>query len=226
MSFLSPSESPETSRAIDASHNAPASSRVSAPPLAPGVSIPVAPSIPRTHGALAQAIGRLWLRAGRWRLAGEVPDVRQAIIIVAPHTSNWDFTLGLAIKFILRLKARWLGKDAIFKSPLGGFFKQIGGIPIDRSAANNVVQASVDAFRATPNMLLVLSPEGTRTARMKWKSGFYHIARGANVPVIPVVFDWGTKVVTFLPPQRMDDSAEVEIARLQALFSGVRGKRT
>jgi 1-acyl-sn-glycerol-3-phosphate acyltransferase len=187
--------------------------------------IPVAPSIPRTHGALLKAIGACWLRVGGWRIAGELPDIPQAVMIVAPHTSNWDFTLGLAIKFVLQLKARWLGKASIFQSPLGGFFRSIGGIAIDRSAAHNVVQASVDAFRETPRMLLVLSPEGTRTARMTWKSGFYHIARGANVPVIPVTFDWTAKVVTFLPPQRMGDEMPSEIARLQAMFAGVQGKR-
>lgn len=192
---------------------------------APGVPIPVGAGIPRTHGPIARAIGHLWLRVGRWRLAGALPDIPQAIIIVAPHTSNWDFTLGLAIKFLLRLEARWLGKDALFRSPLGGFFRAIGGIAVDRSTANNMVQASVDAFARTPQMLLVLSPEGTRTARMTWKSGFYHIARGARVPVVPVAFDWPRKVVTFFPPQIMGDDAASEIARLQALFVGVRGKR-
>jgi 1-acyl-sn-glycerol-3-phosphate acyltransferase len=192
---------------------------------APGDPIPVGAQIPRTHGAVLCAIGRLWLVAGGWRLAGELPDMPQAIIIVAPHTSNWDFTLGLAVKFLLRLRARWLGKAAIFRSPLGGFFRRIGGIAVDRSAANNVVQASVAAFAATPRMLLVLAPEGTRTARMKWKSGFYHIARGANVPVIPVAFDWPGKRVTFFPPEHMGPDGDAEIARLLTLFDGVRGKR-
>jgi 1-acyl-sn-glycerol-3-phosphate acyltransferase len=194
-------------------------------PTNAGSLIPVAPSIPRTHGALVKGIGALWLRVGGWRIAGELPDIPRAVMIVAPHTSNWDFTLGLAIKFVLQLKARWLGKASLFASPLGGFFRRIGGIAVDRSAAHNVVQASVDAFRDTPHMLLALSPEGTRTARMTWKSGFYHIARGANVPVIPVAFDWKTKVVTFMPIQWMADDANAEIARLQAMFTGVEGKR-
>lgn len=214
------------SRAIDAGPVAPASGLVPRPiPRAPGEAISVGAQIPRTHGPLLTSIGRLWLRVGRWRLAGDLPDLPQAIIIVAPHTSNWDFPVGLAIKFLLRLKARWLGKAAIFNSPLGGFFRDIGGIPVDRSAAHNVVQASIDAFRDTPRMLLALAPEGTRSARMNWKSGFYHIARGAAVPVIPVIFDWQAKIVSFLPPQQMGDDAAAEIARLQQLFDGVRGKR-
>jgi 1-acyl-sn-glycerol-3-phosphate acyltransferase len=192
---------------------------------APGHAIPVGARIPRTHGPVARAIGALWLRVGGWRIAGALPDLPQAIIIVAPHTSNWDFTLGLAIKFLLQLRARWLGKDAIFRSPLGGFFRSIGGIPVDRSTSNNVVQASVDAFAQSPQMLLVLSPEGTRTARMQWRSGFYHIARGAHVPVIPVAFDWAAKRVTFLPPQWLGEDQQGEIARLTAMFAGVRGKR-
>jgi 1-acyl-sn-glycerol-3-phosphate acyltransferase len=193
--------------------------------LPPGVPIPVGAAIPRTHGPLAQAIGRLWLTAGRWRLAGEVPDVAQAIIIVAPHTSNWDFCLGLAIKYLLRLEARWLGKHTLFAGPLGGFFHSIGGIPVDRTRAGNLVQAAVEAFAATPRMLLVLAPEGSRSARMQWKSGFYHIARGADVPVIPVTFDWPTRVVTFLPPERLGPDHDAELARLQTRYADVRGRR-
>ena len=124
-------------------------------------------------------MGRAYLRLGGWKLEGTFPQVSKVVTIVAPHTSNWDFPLGVALLFALELRASWLGKHTLFQGLFGRLFYGLGGIPVDRRSNHGVVEACVKAFDEAPALLLALAPEGTRKGVSQWKSGFYAIATAA-----------------------------------------------
>ena len=143
-----------------------------------------------------------------WRIEGDIPDVPKMVFVVAPHSSNWDFIVGVAAKLALRLRVKYLGKDALFRFPLGILMRYLGGIPVDRSTANDVVTSVVDQFARRKHMILAIAPEGTRKPVERWRTGFYHIARGAGVPILPVGLDWGSRTVRlgtlFFPTGNLD----------------------
>ena len=187
-------------------------------------------SFPLPHPALRQprgwfwrAIGKTYLRLGGWRIEGTFPTDPKFVTIVAPHTSNWDFPLGVAVIFALELRASWLGKHTLFETPLQGFFRWLGGIPVNRSASHGVVGDSVQAFAAVPALLLALAPEGTRKGVSRWKSGFYAIAMGAGVPIMPVAFDFQKRVVSLMPPFNPSGNLDQDLPLIQALFRDVHG---
>jgi len=146
------------------------------------------------------------------------------VAIVAPHRSNWDFVVGLAAKFTLGLDASWLGKHTLFKGPWAGLFRRWGGIPVDRRAAHDTVASVVETFANRDRLFLAITPEGTRKPGSKWKSGFWHIARGAMVPILPVAFDWEHHVVRILPPIEPRD-VENDLRDIVELYAGFRGRR-
>jgi 1-acyl-sn-glycerol-3-phosphate acyltransferase len=133
------------------------------------------------------------MRLTGWRIEGNLPDLRKFLIIVAPHTSNWDFLYGFFAYLTLRLDATWLGKHTILRWPLGPIARRFGGAPIDRSQAANVVQAHIGEFAKRDHMALVITPEGTRKKVPEWKRGFYFIAMGASLPIVPVALDFSKK---------------------------------
>jgi 1-acyl-sn-glycerol-3-phosphate acyltransferase len=183
------------------------------------------PSIPRTRGVILRTLAR-WLLSWRgWRTEGALPDEPKLVAIVAPHTSNWDFPLGLLVKWALGLRVSFLGKHTLFRPPLGWIMRRWGGIPVDRRAANNVVSQMVDEFARRDALLLVIAPEGTRKHVAEWKTGFYHIAHGARVPIVCVAFDWGRKVIRFGPTLVASGDAQREVGALRDSYDGVRGKR-
>lgn len=130
-----------------------------------------------------------------WKIQGEMENCPKMVIIVAPHTSNWDFIVGMGAKVALGLNGKWLGKHTIFFWPLGILLRWLGGIPIDRASSHGTVEQVIEVFQKNEQMVLGLSPEGTRTRIEKWKMGFYHIALGAGVPIIPVSLDYGRKIL-------------------------------
>ena len=145
---------------------------------------------------LAEALGHAMLRVAGWRIEGSLPALDKFVVIGAHHTSNWDFMLFLAAKFVLRLNARWFGKHTLFRGPWGGLMRRWGGIPIQRHLKLNTVDQAVQAFRDSREMMLILSPEGTRRKVERWKMGFYHIARGAGVPIVLAALDYpGRRIV-------------------------------
>jgi 1-acyl-sn-glycerol-3-phosphate acyltransferase len=159
----------------------------------------VGSSVPRAHGPLAAALGDLMMRIRGWTFEGSVPDLPKMVLIVAPHTSNWDFLTGLWAKLALRLGASFLGKHTLFWWPLGAFLRSIGGIPIDRARAQGVTDDAVRALQEGERVVLVIAPEGTRGKTELWKSGFYRIAVAAGVPILMVAFDYGRKVIRLGP---------------------------
>lgn len=160
-----------------------------------------------------------------WRVEGEIPNLPQFVIIVAPHTSNWDFVVGVAAKLGIGLEALWLGKDAIFRFPFGMALRAIGGMPVDRSAPHAVVPQVTERFRRQRQLVVALAPEGTRRYVERWRTGFYHIAHAAGVPIVPVALDWPGRAVRILAPFVTTGDAVQDIALIRQLFVGVRGKR-
>ena len=177
------------------------------------------------RGWLVRALGRAYLRMGKWRIEGAFPAEPKFVTIVAPHTSNWDFFLGLAVLFALELRASWLGKHTLFRPPVRGLLRRLGGIPVDRRTNRGVVDECVKAFRSVPALLLALAPEGTRKGALRWRTGFYQIADAAKVPILPVSFDFRERVVRLMPEFRPTGDLAGDLPRIQALFEGVRGLR-
>jgi 1-acyl-sn-glycerol-3-phosphate acyltransferase len=175
--------------------------------------------IPRQGGVLSASLAYLMLRALGWRFEGQVPNVPKAVLIVAPHTSNWDFPLGLLAKTALRLRVSWLGKHTLFGPPWGWLWRALGGLPVNRSAAGGLVDDVVRAFAERTQLVLALSPEGTRSKVERWKSGFHRMALAAGVPIVPLAFDYSVRAVRFLPPLTPGPDYEADLASLRAHFT-------
>ena len=140
------------------------------------------------------------------------------VVIVAPHTSNWDFPLGVVALFALGLKLTFLAKHSLFKPPLGAVMRWLGGIPVKRVVREDTVAIEVDAFKRNDRWVLALAPEGTRKFVDKWRTGFYNIALGAQAPIIPVGFDYSTKTIRILEPITPTGQMEREVAELRRLY--------
>ena len=147
----------------------------------------------REHKLILVKIAKALLRFSGWQIVGEIPDLRKAIYIVAPHTSNWDAFWLLAAKIVLHLEARFLAKHTLFWWPLGAVLNWLGAIPVDRSRGAGVVDQLVELFNTSDRLNLALAPEGTRKWTQYWKSGFYRIAVEADVPIVLCFIDYGSK---------------------------------
>jgi 1-acyl-sn-glycerol-3-phosphate acyltransferase len=169
-------------------------------------------------------VARWLLARARWQFAGTFPDVPKAVIIVAPHSSNWDFPLGVAVMFALGLRISWLGKHTLFRWPLSPMMRWLDGIPVRRDEGAGTVAQVVALFRERPRMLLALSPEGTRKAVSRWRMGFAHIATGAGVPVVPVAFDWGRREVRMGAAVELTGDTAADEASLREWFAGATGR--
>ena len=167
---------------------------------------------------LAEWLGRGVLKLMGWRIEGELPKLDRFVAIGAHHTSNWDFVIFIALKFVLRLNARWFGKHSIFRWPFGSLMRAWGGIPIRRERQRNTVEQAVQAFRDNREFILVLSPEGTRKKVERWKMGFYHIALGAGVPVVLAALDYGHKRVVIGPPFWPTGDEQADLAQILAYY--------
>ena len=180
--------------------------------------------LPVRKNALMRFVGGAILKLMGWKINGPFPSVPKAVVIAAPHTSNWDFIIGIAAKFQLQLQIHWLGKDTLFRRPFAWLFQWLGGTPVRRSTPEGVVEQTVNLFKRHDQYLLGLSPEGTRKKVDQWKTGFYHIARGAGVPIVPVAFDYARKTILIGEPFLPSESMELHFAALRNFYSAVEGK--
>lgn len=176
-------------------------------------------NVQRAHGPFAAAVGRFMMGIRGWRVEGEFPDIPRMVLIVAPHTSNWDFLTGIWVKLAMRMGGRFVGKHTLFHGPLGVFMRWLGGVPVDRSAAAGFVEETARVVRESERMTLVVAPEGTRKRSDKWKSGFYRIAVAAGVPIFPVGFDYPRKVIRFDPLFHPTGDYERDLPRIQSHFN-------
>lgn len=169
--------------------------------------------------------GRVLLRMLSWRVEGDVPDLPKFVIAVAPHTSNWDFIVGAAAMFALDLRLAFLGKHTLFRGPLGPLMRWMGGIPVDRTSPHGVVAESAAAFKAVERRILAIAPEGTRRQGAPFRSGFLHIARAAQVPVLFATLDYGARCVRLGPAFMPGEDVEADLRRTVEFFAPVKGKR-
>lgn len=160
-----------------------------------------------------------------WKAVGNFPkDLKKYVLIAAPHTHWLDFPLGILIKYAEGLPANYIGKASLFKPPFGFIFKALGGAPIDRSKSSNKVEGIVNIFNSRDQFILGMSPEGTRKKVTKWKTGFYYIAKGANVPVVMCTLDFGNKQAKISEPYYLTDDMEKDFSFFHKYFEGVKGK--
>lgn len=178
------------------------------------------PIISGTMRALSWLIFRLF----GWELAGPLPEPRRYVLIAAPHTSNWDFPVMLLAAFGLRAKAFWIGKNSLFRKPFGPLFTWLGGIPVDRSSAHNVVNQASALFSEEDELILAIAPEGTRKKVSSWKTGFYYIAFRAEVPIAFGFIDYGRKRAGVGPLLMPTGDIEADMKVIRAFYSDIRGK--
>ena len=155
------------------------------------------------------------------RIAGELPDLPKFVLIGAPHTSNWDLPNALAAGLHYGVGIHWMGKDSIFKWPFGGLMRWMGGIPVDRSKRNNAVTQMVEIFNAAEELIVVIPPEGTRSEVERWKSGFYHIAVGAKVPIVMAFMDYNRREVGIKGVFYPTGDYDADVAKIQAVYAPI-----
>jgi 1-acyl-sn-glycerol-3-phosphate acyltransferase len=174
--------------------------------------------------AFLHRTSRFILALTGWRAEGRLPPIPKFVLVGAPHTSNWDLPFTLLIAFALRAHIRWMGKEAIFRRPFKGFFKWLGGIPVRRSQSHNLVAQSIQQFKRNENLILTIAPAGTRKRVIRWKTGFYHIAAGAAVPIVLGFLDYRRKVGGIGPVVYPSGDMAADMETIQAFYDGVTGK--
>lgn len=166
-----------------------------------------------------------YLTLAGWKMRGDWPALDKAVLVAAPHTSNWDGLNMLAAAGYYRVRLRWMGKQSLTRGPFGGLVRWLGCVPIDRDGHHDVVKSMSEAFAAHERMVLAIPPEGTRSAVKEWKSGFYHIAVGAGVPLVLSVLDYGTKTVTLPAVIHPGGDYDADLPVIQAFYANARGLR-
>lgn len=188
------------------------------------VDLVVPAGTPRTHGPLARWLGRTVLRLGGWKVTGRFPDIDKVIVLAAPHTSWWDGIWGMAAKLAMGLRVEVMAKRELFNPMLGPLLRALGAVPIDRGNAHGVVPAMAARFRDVEQLWLVIAPEGTRRRVETWKSGFWHIARAAQVPVVCVYFHYPERTIGVGPTFEMSGDLAADMARVREFYRPWRGK--
>lgn len=179
--------------------------------------------LPRT-GVGAQLFGKFIHAVLGWQIEGDIPDIPKLVGVFAFHTSNWDFVIMLAAVYILRIRPNFIAKDSLFKWPLGLLARALGGIPVDRSRRQNLVEQTAEKIRELDQIVLGLTPEGTRSKSEFWKSGFYHIARLGNVPIILTGADYPRKTIVLSEPFVPSGDLAEDLKIIQAFYARITPK--
>ncbi len=173
---------------------------------------------PRRGTPFTRALAHRLLGLGRWRVEGQLPNEPRFVLIVAPHTSNWDFLICILTMFAIGLRLSWLGKHSLFRFPVAPLLRWLGGEPIDRAATQGTVEMAIERFGRRAQWVLGLSPEGTRKRVEQWKTGFHRIAVGAGVPIVPVWIDYQRRVIGLGAPVWPTGDPVADVAALRALY--------
>ena len=174
--------------------------------------------------AFMHLTSRIILSLAGWRTEGQLPSNPKFVLVGAPHTSNWDLPYTLLTAFALRAPIHWMGKEAIFRRPFKGFFKWLGGIPVRRSQSHNLVEQSIQQFNRNDQLILTIAPAGTRKRVIRWKTGFYHIACGAGVPIVLGFMDYRRKAGGIGPMVHPTGNMEADMETIKDFYDGVTGK--
>jgi 1-acyl-sn-glycerol-3-phosphate acyltransferase len=170
------------------------------------------------------ALARLCLFISGWKIEGKKPRVPRYVMVAAPHTSNWDFFIGLAVGLCYGIQCHWMGKTSLFWGPLAPIMRWLGGIPVDRTRRNSLVNQTVCCFKGNKQLGLVICPEGSRSKGDRWRTGFYHIAKGANVPIVLAYLDFKERKAGFGPVIKPGDNMEKDLAEIQAFYEKKEGR--
>jgi 1-acyl-sn-glycerol-3-phosphate acyltransferase len=173
---------------------------------------------PQLGTRFTRALAHRLLALGGWRITGALPNEPRFVIIVAPHTSNWDFLIGVLGMFAVGVRLNWLGKHTLFRFPAGPLLRWLGGEPIDRTTNRGTVDVAIERFRTRRQWVLGIAPEGTRKRVEQWKTGFHQIAVGAGVPIVPVYLDYRRRVVGLGASFRPAGDPAKDVPALRAIF--------
>ena len=171
-----------------------------------------------------EIIGTVFMRLAGWKVEGEIPRRNKVIIIAAPHTTNWDFVFLLGAAFHLGLSVKWLGKASLFAFPFGWIMRALGGISVDRSKPNGMVEQVADTISTTDKISLVIPPSGTRNKTEYWKSGFYHIAKTAKISIVCGYLDYEKKKAGLGPNFFVSESTSGDMDKIRAFYKNKVGK--
>lgn len=180
-------------------------------------------ALPKRHNPLLETIARFAFTRSGWRVEGTVPNLSQFVAVAVPHTSARDFFLGMILIFGLGLRVSWMGKHTLFQPPIGGIMRWLGGLAIDRTSRHKVVDQVIAIFATQPKLIVALMPEGSRKRAgvpvKEWKTGFYYIAVGAQVPILPIYLDNSRKRVVFGPLLTPTSDLEADLVTLQQFYT-------
>ena len=168
-------------------------------------------------------IGRLILKLGRWDVAPHADQPPKSIMLCYPHTSSWDFLYLKAAGWQYGLNVSWFGKRELFRGPLGVLMRALGGVPVDRDKAHNLVDSMVSLFSSRERLILCIAPEGTRHHVEHWRSGFYHIARKAHVPLQLSMLDFGRRHIEISEAIYLSGDIRTDMDKIRAFYRGVTG---
>ncbi len=174
---------------------------------------------------MLSALARWLFKVSGWRIVGPIPTVPKAIWLVAPHTTNWDFPVGLGMRPTMHIFIQFVAKNSLFTWYSGWLFRALGGIPVDRSRAHNFVETIVSLFNSRSTLHLCVTPEGTRSNVSKLKMGFYYMAQRANIPLILTGFDWERKLSILSEPFYVTGDTEKDMQHIADFFLQVHGPR-
>jgi 1-acyl-sn-glycerol-3-phosphate acyltransferase len=177
--------------------------------------------LPRGSVSASSRLAGWILRRWGWTLVGQKPAAPRYVLVAAPHSSNWDAVVMLLVARAFGVRLGWLGKAEAFRGPLGPLMRALGGIAVDRSAAHGLVPDTAQAFRGRDALALAIAPDGTRGYRDYWKSGFYHIALSAGVPVVLAFLDWGTRRTGVGPTLSLSGDVRADMERIRAFYAGM-----
>jgi 1-acyl-sn-glycerol-3-phosphate acyltransferase len=169
-------------------------------------------------------MGRLFLGFYGWKTEGQLPEGKKFVIIAAPHTSNWDLPFMLAVSYVFGVRLSFLMKHTMFWGPFGPFFRWLGGIPVDRTARQNLVEQCVKILQEREELVLAIPPEGTRSKVRYWKTGFYWIANGAKVPILLGFLDYKRKVGGLGPTVFPSGDLNADLERIRGFYRDISGK--
>jgi 1-acyl-sn-glycerol-3-phosphate acyltransferase len=182
------------------------------------------PRVPKGGNAFTRWLGGALLRLLGWRVTGGLPDERRFIVIAAPHTSNWDWAIAMVAMFALGLRINYMVKDSAFVWPVSVFLRATGGLPTNRAAPTGLVEDLAARVLHTPEIILVITPEGTRARVERWKTGFLRIAELAHLPVVQVSWDYPSRTITLGPLAELTGDHEADVARIRAYYRQFTGR--
>ena len=192
---------------------------------ADGIVPPIPPNMPKVKpNRFTRWMGRTFLRVFGWKIVGTLPDIPKLVMIVAPHSSNWDGIWGMAAKIAMGFQVRVLGKAQLFWWPLSPLLRKLGVVPVDRSSPQGTIEQAIAIIRDFDRIWFTLTPEGTRKRVDKWKTGFWKIARNANVPIVMGYFDYPSRIIGIDQVFHTSDNQQQDMVQIREFYRPWRGK--